>query len=201
MELRAAGSSEIGLLAGLVIGDASQASTVAGMRLFGLERLEDALELNRVMIASTESWRSTTVADVDGVTGMVQVGEASMAFTPDVVELARRFYGDDFQTVLGPRLVAQARVQTSYPSGCQRVSEIHVAPRRRGEGIGSALMSQVAEIAQDEGFTSLGLHTLTTNPARRVFEAWGFEIADTVTDPGFEELTGASGYHLMLRAL
>jgi hypothetical protein len=45
----------------------------------------------------------------------------------------------------------------------------------------------------------LGLQTLTNNPARRVFEAWGFEVEETRTDPEFEEFCGAAGYHLMLR--
>ena len=202
MELRPASVDDIGDLATLVGGDPTQASTVAAMRLFALDGVEDALELNRVMISSTESWRSTTVADLDGaVGGMVQVGDASMAFTPEVVDLAHRLYGPDFQAVLGPRLTAQARVQASYPSGCLRVSEIHVRPEYRGDGIGAALISQIAAFAATEGFTSLGLQTLTTNPARATFEAWGFHVVATTTDPEFESLTGASGYHTMQRDL
>ncbi|MEM9748827.1 MAG: GNAT family N-acetyltransferase [Actinomycetota bacterium] len=202
MELRPASVDDIGDLATLVVGDPTQASTVAAMRLFALDGVEDALELNRVMIASTESWRSTTVADLDGaVGGMVQVGEASMAFTPDMIDLAHRLYGPDFQSVLGPRLAAQARVQASYPSGCLRVSEIHVRPEHRGAGVGSALMNHIAGSASNDGFTSLGLQTLTTNPARERFEAWGFHVIATTTDPEFESLTGASGYHTMQREL
>jgi len=202
MDLRPATADEIGVLAALVFGEETQASTVAGMQLFGIETIDDALELNRVMISSTESWRSTTVADLgDSIGGMVQVGEASMAFTPEVVELAQRFYGPDFETVLGPRLAAQGRVQASYPPDCLRISEIHVEPARRGKGIGSALMNHVISAASSDGFTSLGLQTLTSNPARQTFETWGFRVATTTTDAEFEAFTKASGYVLMLRDL
>ncbi len=131
----------------------------------------------------------------------MQTGEASMAFTPAVVEFAQRLYGSDFESVLGTRLAAQARVQASYPPDCLRVSEIHVAPEKRGQGLGAALMSHVVASAREAGFASLGLQTLTTNPARVAFEAWGFQVTSTTADAGFEALTGASGYHLLLRDL
>jgi ribosomal protein S18 acetylase RimI-like enzyme len=202
LQLRPAEIEEINVLAALVFGDESQASTVAGMRLFRIDSVDDALELNRVMITSTESWRSTTVADLgSALAGMVQVGGTSMAFSSEVVDLAQRFYGPAFESVLGPRLAAQARVQASYPPDCLRVSEIHVEPRHRGQGIGSALMSHIVESARSDGFLALGLQTLTTNPARGTFETWGFQVAATTADPEFEALTGASGYHLMLRDL
>ncbi len=202
MELRPAGPEEISVLAELVLGDESQASTVAGMRLFGLESAKDTLELNRVMITSTGSWRTTTVADLgDGIGGMVQVGEASMAFTPEVVTLARRLYGDGYQSFLGPRLAAMGRVQATYRPEWLRIAEIHVAPEHRGKGVGSALIGHVAGEAAGAGFASMALQTLTNNPARQAFEAWGFGIAATITDPEFEALTGAAGNHLMLRDL
>ena len=53
--------------------------------------------------------------------------------------------------------------------------------------------------AAAEGLGLMGLQTLTNNPARAAFEAWGFEVAETVTDPDFEALTGVPGYYLMLR--
>ena len=72
MHLRPATIDDIPAIADLVVGDESQASTRAGMRLFGIETRADALELNRVMISSTQSWESTTVAEDDGLVGMIQ---------------------------------------------------------------------------------------------------------------------------------
>jgi len=201
MELRPAAEDEIGSLARLIVGDPSQATTAAGMRLFALDDLDDVIELNEVMIASTEGWRAMTVAEETGLAGLVQVGEAFLAMTPEIVAFAQRLYGDNFQQVLGPRLAAMQRVQTSYPDGCLRISEIHVSPSHQGKGVGTALLEHVVDQAGAEDFKLLGLQTLTTNPARAALEAWGFEVVDTQTDPEFEELTGAAGYHLMLRRL
>ena len=199
MELRPASEDDIDDLARLIAGDVNQATTKAGMRLFALEELDDAIELNRVMITSTGGWRAMTLADANGPAGLVQIGEAFLAMTPELIEFANRLYGDRFQEILGPRIAAMQRVQTEYPPDCLRISEIHVSPDHRGEGIGTGLFEHAVEQAQAGGFKQLGLQTLTTNPARSAFEAWDFEVIETRTDPEFEELSGATGYHLMLR--
>lgn len=199
MELRPARASDIDALARLILGDPEQPSTLAGMRLFALERIEDALEVNRVMLSSTGGWRSVTVAGADAPVGMVQIGASLLALTPEVATLSQRLYGDDFMAVLGPRLAALSRVQADYPDGCLRLSEIHVDPVWRGHGVGTALFDHVLATGRQEGHDRLGLQTLTTNPARTVFESWGFAVVDTRTDAEFEAFTGAAGYHLMLR--
>ena len=199
MDLRPASKDDADRLARLIVGEHSQASTTAGMRLFALDDLDDAIELNRIMIASTEGWRATTVADVDGPVGLVQIGEAFLAMTPEILAFAKRLHGDSVQQVIGAGLEALGKVQTTYPDDCLRISEIHVAPEHRGEGIGTALFEYVVARAREKRIRTLGLQTLTTNPARHAFEAWGFEVVDTKTNPVFEELTGAAGYHLMLR--
>ncbi len=202
MELRPASHGDIDGLARLVAGEESQPTTVAGMGLFGLERFEDALELSRVMIESTRGWQAMTVADANQAVGLIQLGEAFLAITPEIVEFAQRVYGADFQQILGPRLAVLEKVQTEYPDGCLQISEIHVSPDHRGEGIGTALMNHAVEVASNnEEYGVMGLQMLTDNPARDAFEAWGFEVADTRTDSEFQELTGAAGYHLMLREL
>jgi GNAT superfamily N-acetyltransferase len=199
MELRPAQEADVDDLARLILGDPAQPSTVAGMRLFALDDVDDALDVNRVMLSSTEGWRSVTVAE--GPVGMVQLGEPLLALTPEVAALSQRLYGDDFMAVLGSRLAALGRVQAEYPDGCLRISEIHVDPASRGLGVGTVLFEHVLPTAPQRGFSRLGLQTLTTNPARRIFESWGFEVADTRTDAEFESFTGAAGYHLMLRGI
>lgn len=202
MLLRPASEDEIDHLARLIVGDKSQASTVALMRLFAVERMADIIELTRVMIASTGGWQSMVVADGGrGPVGLVQAGEAFATMTPEVMEFAERFYGRGFWELLSPRLAAMGRVQATYPPDCLLIAEIHVAPEHRGEGIGNSLLGVVIQRAVTEGALLLGLQTLTNNPARRAFEAWGFKVAGTRTDPDFEEYAGAAGYHLMLRNL
>lgn len=201
MQLRPASTDDIEDLALLIVGEPSQPSTAVGMRLFALGDLDDVIELNRVMIASTDGWRAITVAESEGPVGMIQLGEAFLSFTPEIAALAQRLYGSDFQQILWPRLDVLQRVKTGYPDDCLRISEIHVSPKHRGEGIGTSLFEHALARANDEGFKRMGLQTLTSNPARDAFEAWGFEVVETKTDPEFELLTGAPGYHLMLREL
>ena len=55
MQLRSASRDDVDDLARLIVGDSTQASTAAGMRLFALDDLDDVIELNRVMIDSAES--------------------------------------------------------------------------------------------------------------------------------------------------
>ena len=199
--LRPARESDIDDLARLVVGDAAQASTAAAMRLYSFRTVADAIAMQTVMIASTRSWEATTVADETGLVGLVLLGMGSAALTSEVLDFAREVYGDGFERFLTPRLAAQAAVQGAYPPRCLRVSEIHVTPEARGQGIGTALMEFATRRAVAEGASHVGLQTLTTNPARRAFEAWGFRVAATITDPQFEAFSGAAGYHLMLKAV
>ena len=83
--------------------------------------------------------------------GMIQMGEALLAVTPEIIGFARRLYGEGFQEVLGPRLGALQRVQSTYPPDSLRVSEIHVSYEARGRGIGTALMDRAVAQAIEEG--------------------------------------------------
>jgi hypothetical protein len=47
----------------------------------------------------------------------------------------------------------------------------------------------------------MALTTLTTNPARRLYERFGFEVSGEATDPEFERLTGAAGNVLYVKRL
>ena len=47
----------------------------------------------------------------------------------------------------------------------------------------------------------MSLSTTTVNPARRLYEHHGFRVAQTLTDPWYERVTGISGRHLMLKDL
>ena len=55
--------------------------------------------------------------------------------------------------------------------------------------------------ARAGGHKVMSLSTTTVNPARRLYERHGFRVAQTLTDPGYERVTGISGRHLMLKDL
>jgi len=115
MQLRAASEHDVTQLARLMGGDPSQASTAAAMRRFDLDSFTDVIEVNRVMMESTGGWRHVTVADMEGPVGFIAVGEPFLSMTPEIVELCMRLYGEGFASIIGPRLAALQRVQSTYP--------------------------------------------------------------------------------------
>ena len=52
-----------------------------------------------------------------------------------------------------------------------------IAPGLRGQGLGTALMEEVTEIARARGDTRMTLYVYGSNgPARRLYEKLGFQI-------------------------
>jgi ribosomal protein S18 acetylase RimI-like enzyme len=99
------------------------------------------------------------------------------------------------------RLRVRGHVTPPKPEGAYLISEIHTVPEFRDRGIGAALLAHAEEDARRSGAAMMALTTLTTNPARRFYERFGFEVAAEATDPEFERLTGAAGNVLYVKRL
>ena len=99
------------------------------------------------------------------------------------------------------RLRLQRRVVPDKPPGAYVISEIHVAPASRGRGLGEATLSHAEAGARHGGFHEMALHTLTTNPARHLYERSGFNEVEKRVHPEFERITGARGNVLMVKRL
>jgi ribosomal protein S18 acetylase RimI-like enzyme len=195
---RPATKADIPTLAMLVAGSPTQPSTRAAMALFSLDKFADVVNFSQVMISSTGTWKTAIVAEQPQVVGMTQLGSAFLAFTPEIIDFSIKTYGPDFEAFLSPRLGALGRVSASYPENSLSISEIHVSPSAQRSGVGRALFREAKRQAINQEAQSLSLQTLVGNPARLVFERWGFEVTDTLTDPIFQQLTGVPGYHLMM---
>lgn len=63
------------------------------------------------------------------------------------------------------------------------------------------MMERAEEQARAGGYAVMALHTRTDNPARRLYERFGFEEAGEATDPEFERLTGVRGNVLYVKQL
>jgi len=104
-----------------------------------------------------------------------------------------------------PDLVRRARIRARLdhplPAGSFHVAELHVMPAWRGRGIGAALLRCAETEAQRRGFAELTLTTLTSNPARRLYERQGYEVIAERTDPAYERITGGAGRLLMAKQL
>jgi ribosomal protein S18 acetylase RimI-like enzyme len=103
--------------------------------------------------------------------------------TPDPPELAARLrevMGDDTIVLLagdGPDGLAVLRFRLSLWSSGKEcyLAELYVAPARRGQGLGRALMETAIEVARGEGADWMDLGTSEDDvAARALYESLGF---------------------------
>jgi ribosomal protein S18 acetylase RimI-like enzyme len=144
----------------------------------------------------------TTVAELQGaVVGMLQCGaEAGDAVTLRLVLGVIGIFRFDVPGFVR-RNALRARVAIASPAGAMHISELHVSAERRNAGIGGVLLSAAERMARQSGARALSLTTATNNPARRLYERFGFALVETRTDPAYEALTGVSGRVLMVKPL
>lgn len=202
LTFRPATAADSDLLADLVLGEPEQETTRVAMRLLDLSDFEKARHMLRRLWRAAENWKRSELAVLDGQdAGVLQIGGSSIRITPGVVLSALRTVGPMTLMRIPGRLRIQQRVSPQKPRGSCVVSEIHVAPDYRGRGLGLAMLARAQERAIAEGFGAMSLHTLTTNPARTLYERFGFEAVEELTDPEFERLTGAAGNVLYVKRI
>jgi ribosomal protein S18 acetylase RimI-like enzyme len=146
---------------------------------------------------------TTTVAlSDDEIVGFVQSGaEGGDSITPSLIWGVVRAFG--FPGVIGfvRRDRARARVHVRPPEGAYHIAEIHVRATRRNLGIGAALLGEAERAARARGAPRMSLSTTTNNPARHLYERFGFRVAETREESDYLALTGISGRILMVKDL
>jgi ribosomal protein S18 acetylase RimI-like enzyme len=105
--------------------------------------------------------------------------------TPGPDALAERMRellpGDDFEVLLagdGPDGLAVLRLRPSIWSRALEcyLAELYVAPERRGQGLGRALMEAAIELAREKGADYMDLGTAEDDvAARALYESLGFD--------------------------
>ena len=89
--------------------------------------------------------------------------------------------GDDFEVLLagdGPDGLAVLRLRPSIWSRALEcyLAELYVAPERRGQGLGRALMEAAIELAREKGADYMDLGTAEDDvAARALYESLGFD--------------------------
>lgn len=202
LRYRTATASDSDVLADLVVGAPDQEITRVTMRLLGISRFEGARELFRIAWRAGENWKASTLAELDGKpVGLLQTGFSSTRITPRLAIAAARKLPPLVLLRMPRRLRIRARVIPHMPPGAYVISELHVTPARRGEGLGASILEHAECEARSGGLSEMALMTLTTNPARRLYERFGFQVRSTRTDPEFRRITGAEGNLLMVKRL
>jgi len=95
----------------------------------------------------------------------------------------------------------RSRLDFPLPAGALHVVELHVAPERRGRGIGGRLLEHAEACARERGATALVLTTMATNPARRLYERHGYRVTAERSVRGYRAITGSPGRVRMEKAL
>lgn len=200
LSYRQATADDSELLADFVIGVPDQEITRVAMLLYGIRRFEDARALFRIAWRAGGNWRWSTIAEMDGEpVGLLQIGHSAMPITARQVLSAVRRLSPLTLLRMPARLRIRARVMPRVPHDAYVVAELHVAPERRGRGLGFSMLQHAEDNARRLGHTRMALVTLTTNPARKLYERCGFEIASVRTDPEHARITGADGNLLMVK--
>lgn len=79
---------------------------------------------------------------------------------------------------------------------------IAVAPSMRGKGIGTLLLQAVFEFARANGFSTVRLEVVDTNPeARRLYERMGFIPTHTLKLPFLRNIVGFSAATTMIKQI
>lgn len=94
-----------------------------------------------------------------------------------------------------------ARVDAPRPPDALYISHLDTHPAHRRRGYASLLMDEAERVARTEGFASIALDVYLTNPARRLYEQYGYVTIDERTDAAFERFAGIPGYATMVKRL
>jgi predicted GNAT family acetyltransferase len=150
------------------------------------------LEIARLpRVASDPGVRRTTMADLDVLyPACVAMYTEEVGVSPEehggaalyrtrVAQLVSR--GWSFARIEDGRVLFKAEIAAATPHACQ-VQGVYVAPDRRGQGIGTAGMAAVVELALSRVAPVVSLYVNAHNlPARRIYEQVGFRQTETFT--------------------
>ena len=156
--------------------------------------------MNEQLIAPGALARTTVAVDGE-VVGLLQTGaEAGDGITFDLALGVIRIFGFGLPAFLR-RNAVRARVAIAAPAHAFHIAELHVAAHCRNRGIGARLLEDAERAAHAGAARTISLTTATNNPARHLYERFGFKVVETRTDPAYEAMTGVSGRLLMTKSI
>lgn len=145
------------------------------------------------------AWRSPdgflVAVDGDQVVGFAQTGSGSDSLL-SFAGPALKGFGPIGVVRLLLRGRSRRRVDLPMPAGTLGLVELQVDPGRRSQGIGARLLDAVVVLAGDR---PISLTTRIDNPARHLYERFGFEVVAEKRDASYEAATGSPGRVLMVR--
>ncbi|MGN0934504.1 GNAT family N-acetyltransferase [Falsigemmobacter intermedius] len=138
----------------------------------------------------------TAAGEVVGVAGFRSPGGSFVSLTPG---LLRRFYGPAGSLW---RIGAMRLLGVDTDNERFLIDGISVAPARRSQGIGRALLEELATRALAEGYQALRLDVAESNPrARALYERCGFRLVRRQRMPFAAPVFGIRSCDVMERRL
>jgi ribosomal protein S18 acetylase RimI-like enzyme len=151
--------------------------------------LPESIDPSRCLVALAES----------RVVGILALQDRAGSFLDPSYTTMVRHYGTiaaTFRTMLLMLLDHKAAPGDLYLDG------LVVDPSLRGQGIGSALLTAFEDLAGENGFTTVSLEVIDTNPrARSLYERLGYRQIATHTMGPFSRLFGFRTTHHLTKHL
>ena len=178
-----------------IIDHLPEAHVPEGVRLYytGLEvklgpvfgPLASALD---VLPGSIHSTRCLTALSEGRLAGILGIHDQRGSFLEPSYGRMVRHYGQISGTF---RTMLLMLLDHKVPPGDLYLDGIVVDPSLRGQGIGSALLAAFEHLARENGFTTVSLEVIDTNPrARNLYERLGYRQIATNTLGPFSRLFG-----------
>jgi len=137
-------------------------------------------DAERIAELHTASWRVTYTRELPPSFLETQdVGARAASWRSQMEEGVRVFVAEDGEEMTGFVACGPAR-DKALGQGIWEIYNLHVAPKRKREGIGSALFRSAVELGREEGATDLVLWVVVSNSTARLFyELKGMECEGT----------------------
>jgi ribosomal protein S18 acetylase RimI-like enzyme len=169
-----------------------------------------ALAAGRILAAAGVgvSIERTTVAEIAGDTiAVLDAGSGSAAEDVNLAMVPRVIV--PLMGRIGPAAVVRGvrwlrinpRVQFARDPAAWHIGELDVAASHRGRGIGRLLLERAESDARAAGCPRLTLTTKIDNPARRLYERFGFVVTAEKRDPEWARWAQSPGRVAMAKAL
>jgi ribosomal protein S18 acetylase RimI-like enzyme len=159
-------------------------------------------KLNEILFAPASLPGTSILIDDGDPVGLIKLGEeAAGDFSLGLAWMALRIFGPMGIVGLVTRLRSRERVNFATPPDALHIAEVHVREDKRSKGYGGLLLRYAEEQAIAENHARLSLTTTTDNPARHLYERFGFTIAERKVDADYERYTGIEGRILMVKEL
>ena len=174
--------------------DAETVALVGGNEKLARGYLAKTMHVAHLPVAE---WPCVVAIEGDKILGLLDYSTDGMSRVARLALLYDVVGWKQFLRAL-PVMYGRQRVNTAVPDDAFYLANLRVDEAQRGRGIGTALMEWAEDKARGLGHRRMALQTLTSNPARRLYERLGYRVTQS---PEHRLYLNGEGRCLMVKAL